>query len=67
MMGEKQGRVFISCGQYSPEEITLGQKLAAAIDAETNFTGYFAQNQTSLEGLSRNILGALKSCVHLSP
>jgi hypothetical protein len=63
MADGKQGRVFISCGQYSREEIKLGQDLAAAVDAETDFEGYFAQNQTSLEGLSRNILGALKSCV----
>jgi hypothetical protein len=65
MADGKQGRVFISCGQYSREEIKLGQDLAAAVDAETDFEGYFAQNQTSLEGLSRNILGALKSCVAL--
>ena len=58
----KQGLVFISCGQYTPEEIKLGQDLAAAIDDETDFNGYFAQNETSLEGLSRNIFGALRSC-----
>ena len=63
MTDGKQGLVFVSCGQYTPEEIKLGQDLAAAVEAETDFEGYFAQNQTSLEGLSRNIFGALKSCV----
>jgi hypothetical protein len=57
MSAEKKGLVFISCGQYVPEEIELGRVLAV-----TEFTGYFAQNQTSLEGLSRNIFDALDRC-----
>lgn len=59
MPSEKKGQVFISCGQYRPEEIKLGQDLAAAVNELTEFQGYFAQNETSLEGLSRNIFGAL--------
>lgn len=59
MSGEKQGLVFISCGQYRQEEVKLGQELAAIVDELTEFNGYFAQNETSLEGLSRNIFGAL--------
>src|ERR1017187_6597923 len=62
MAGEKQGLVFISCGQFTPHEIKLGQDLAAAVNELTEFEGYFAQNQTSLEGLSRNIFGALNRC-----
>src|ERR1700733_3045918 len=62
MATDKRGLVFISCGQYRPEEIKLGQGLAAIVDELTEFTGYFAQNQTSLEGLSRNIFGALNRC-----
>jgi hypothetical protein len=62
MTDKKRGLVFISCGQYNPKEIELGKDLAAMIDALTDFCGYFAQNQTSLDGLSRNIFGALRSC-----
>ena len=56
MRGDKQGPVFISCGQYTEEERTLGQALAQAVTDLTTFAGYFAQNQTSLEGLSQHIL-----------
>jgi hypothetical protein len=59
---EKKGLVFISCGQYRPEEIELGKALATAVDELTDFEGYFAQNQSSLDGLSRNIFGALNGC-----
>jgi hypothetical protein len=58
----KQGLVFISCGQYHPEEIQLGLDLAAAVNEMTPFEGYFAQSRTSLEGLSHNIFGALNRC-----
>ena len=59
----KQGLVFISCGQYRQEEIRLGKALAQAVNELTPFEGYFAENQSSLEGLSQNILGALNGCV----
>jgi len=62
MSDEKQGLVFISWGQYLPEEIKLGESLATAVTELTPFEGYFAQNVTSLEGLSRNIFGALDRC-----
>lgn len=65
MPGDKQGLVFISCGQYTPAEIKLGQDLAATIDELTEFRGYFAENQNSLEGLSRNIFDALNRCCGL--
>lgn len=59
---ERQGLVFISCGQFRPAEIELGKALAAAVEELTDFEGYFAQNESSLDGLSRNILGALNRC-----
>jgi len=55
--------VFISCGQYSQEEIDLGKSLAKAVNELTSSEGYFAQNQSSLEGLTRHIFGALNRCV----
>jgi hypothetical protein len=59
MAPPKQGSVFISCGQYREEEIALGRALAETISEFTAFEGYFAQNQTSLDGLSRHIFRAL--------
>jgi hypothetical protein len=55
--------VFISCGQFTEEEISLGKALAATIDNLTPYRGYFAENQSGLESLSRHILDALNSCV----
>ena len=55
--------VFISCGQYTKEEIRLGKEVAQLIEDLTGFEGYFAQNQDSLEGLSHNIFKALDRCV----
>jgi hypothetical protein len=62
MIGEKQGFIFISCGQFRPEEKKLGQELAAAVNELTEFVGYFAENQTTLDGLSQNIFAALNRC-----
>jgi hypothetical protein len=62
MLQGKKDLVFISCGQYCDEEIKLGKELADAVNELTNFEGYFAQNQTSLDGVSQHILGALNRC-----
>ncbi len=55
--------MFISCGQCNDDEVQLGQNLADAVSTLTSAYGYFAQNQTSLEGLSRHIFGAIDRCV----
>jgi hypothetical protein len=55
--------VFISCGQWTPAEIKLGQDLEAAVSDLSECKGYFAQNQSSLEAVSRHILGALDRAV----
>jgi len=57
--------VFISCGQYSPNEISLGKKLAAAVSEFTAYEAYFAENQNSLRGLSNHIFKALDRCAYL--
>jgi hypothetical protein len=62
MSAEKNGLVFISCGQCHHEERELGQALAAAVDELTEFQGYFAENQSSLDGLSRNLFRMLDRC-----
>lgn len=59
------GQIFISCGQFTAEERFLGQALADTVDELTPYQGYFAQNESSLEGLSRNVFGALNKCVGL--
>lgn len=52
--------VFISCGQYNKHEVELGQEVVRLIRDETSFEAYFAEQQNTLEGLSSNILSALK-------
>ena len=54
--------VFISCGQVTEEERSLGRAIARLVEDLTPFKAYLAQNQSSLEGLSENILGALNEC-----
>lgn len=55
--------VFVSCGQFADEERDLGLAIADTITRETAATGYFAQNQTSLQGVTEHILTALSNCV----
>ena len=54
-----QGRVFISCGQTTNEERTLGEQIARLVRDRTGLEGYFAQNQGSLDGVTVNIFQAL--------
>jgi len=51
--------IFISCGQVTDEEKKLGAEVCNLIKELTPYEPYFAENQTTLEGLSDNILGAL--------
>lgn len=52
-------RVFISCGQRTAEERHLGEDIARLVEEETGLRGYFAQNQQSLDGVTRNIFQAI--------
>lgn len=54
-------RVFISCGQQSAEEVALGKAIAQATKTQTGIDGYFAEDQHSLDGLTRNIFNAIHS------
>lgn len=58
-------KVFISCGQVTPAELQLGNSVSDLVRRLTPYEPYFAQNQSSLEGLSRNILDALNDAVGL--
>jgi len=59
--GPNDARIFISCGQSSEEEIQLGLSVARVIRTTTGRDAYFAQNQTSFEAVSTNILKALNA------
>lgn len=52
-------RVFISCGQRTPDEIRLGETIAQLVREHAGLEGYFAQYQQSLEGLTDNIFNAI--------
>jgi hypothetical protein len=54
--------VFVSCGQWSPEEKALGKTVAERISAVPGLVGYFAENQSTLDGLTTEILGKLHVC-----
>lgn len=50
--------VFISCGQFTSEEKTLGKNISAVVQG-MGYEPYFAENQSSLNGLHENILSKL--------
>ena len=52
-------KVFISCGQFHPNERQIGKQIKQIIDSKYGFEGYFAENQQSLDGLTSNIFEAL--------
>lgn len=60
---EERKVVFISCGQYTDDEIQLGLAMADAIDELTPHRGYFAQKVSSFETLSNDILQEIQNCV----
>jgi hypothetical protein len=55
--------VFVSCGQSTFEERQLGQTIAKLVERETGCQAYFAQDQTSFEGVTENILKRLNRAV----
>src|SRR5258706_14784817 len=64
-MVEARKTIFISCGQYTDEERELGKRVCSLVEECTPFHGYFAQNQTTLQALSENILTRLYESVGL--
>ncbi|MCX5842252.1 MAG: hypothetical protein NT022_00620 [Deltaproteobacteria bacterium] len=57
--------VFISCGQQTERERLLGKEIQALVRELTPFQPYYAEYQSSLEGLTKNIFAALHRCVGL--
>lgn len=56
-IGEQQPIIFISCGQSAPEEKQLGKTIATLVESFTPFKAFFAENVTSLDGLTSSIFG----------
>lgn len=55
--------VFVSCGQSTPAERELGKAVARLVEEEMTCTAYFAESQTTLEGVTENILKRLNDAV----
>src|SRR6476619_7475787 len=52
--------VFVSCGQFNESEKRLGKRICELIrELRPDVEPYFAENQSTIEGLSNNILAAL--------
>lgn len=56
---QTERRIFISCGQQSEEEIQLGNKIAELAKSRAGIDGYFAENQHSLEAVTKHIFNAI--------
>ena len=54
--------IFVSCGQQTDEEKSLGIQVKQAIDSASGFEAYFAQSVQDLDSLSHNIFEALSKC-----
>lgn len=55
--------IFISCGQFTAAEKTLGLRIAQMVKDLTNIEPFFAEEVQDLNGLHDNILNALHDCV----
>jgi hypothetical protein len=53
--------IFVSCGQSTSAERQLGKAIAKLVEEQTGCSAYFAENQTSLEGVTENILKRLNN------
>jgi hypothetical protein len=55
--------IFISCGQFTEAERSLGRAVSKLVADLTPFEPYFADAQSSLGALTENILSKLHRCV----
>ena len=54
--------IFVSCGQLTEAERTLGTLLKVVIDGTPGFEAYFAETVHDLEALARHVLDGLRGC-----
>lgn len=60
MVMQEKPLVFVSCGQYTTGEKQLGRDVCGLLrELRPDVVPYFAENQSSVEGLSKHILRAL--------
>lgn len=52
--------IFVSCGQLTEDEKTVGLLIKTTIDATAGFEGYFAQAVQDFEALGRHVLEAIR-------
>lgn len=58
----KKPFIFVSCGQYTPEEKSLGKSIIQVVKSVTGLDAFFAEEVHDLAGLDANILQALRDC-----
>src|SRR5881392_1195900 len=54
--------IFVSCGQYTDAEKSLGKSIVRMVKTITGLDAFFAEEVQDLNGLDSNILGALRDC-----
>jgi hypothetical protein len=54
--------IFISCGQYRPEEKKLGRDIVRLVNGIPGMEAYFADEVQDLTGLDSNMLRKLREC-----
>ncbi len=54
--------IFVSCGQFTPEERKLGKAIVQMVDGIPGMKAYFAEEVQDLNGLQSNILAKLHDC-----
>jgi hypothetical protein len=55
--------IFVSCGQRTDDEKMLGEAICDLVSSAGAFAPFFAQQQSDLNGLHENIMGALERAV----
>jgi len=65
LIPDQKQTVFIICGQQTYDEKELGTSIQALVRELTPFEPYFAEFQTSFEGLSKNIFRTLNQSAGL--
>jgi len=57
--------VFVSCGQYTEAEKSLGKAIVKMVESVASLDAFFAEEVQDLAGLDSSILGALRDCAAL--
>jgi hypothetical protein len=55
-------KVFVSCGQFTEAEKSLGKAMVRIVKSVTGVDAFFAEQVQDLNGLDSNILDALRDC-----